>query len=190
MAKGTDNIFEGVRFDSLDSDASGKHVFANNQPFTTDWYFALDGVANPYECYVRVPGAAGFQAASAGKGPGQDFHLYLNSAGITQLMATAEAGQLHLTEEGYRDLGAQFNTTTTSAFTFNVEGYLVANRGDLEVKALVEQLSKTYESTKDAGFIDAVEHDFLARVALTGIPHGVESSVSDVNAAFGTTFHA
>src|SRR3569833_2987137 len=128
-----------------------------------------------------MPGA-GFGAASAGQGPGVDSHLYLNGAGIPQLVPAAQASSLNLTGNGVTDLGTIFNTTAVSAFTFYVDGYLVANASNQGVRDLVASLAHTYAHTTDAGFFDAVEQDYLARVQLTGIAHGGAASAADVNA--------
>jgi hypothetical protein len=188
MAAGASNVFEGVKFDSLDAELGGRQMYASKQPFTMDWYFAADGTPMPYECYVKMPDESGFFAAAAGKGPGEDYHLYLNSAGITQLVTQAEAATLGLVGLGYRDLGAQFNTTSSSAFNFDAEAYLVANQGIDGVKELVASLAAKFQSTADAGFVEAVEQDFLVRVALNGVPHGDSATAADLNNAFGTSF--
>jgi hypothetical protein len=185
-ARGTGNVLEGVRFDSLVS--GGEHIFANQQPFTGDWFFAADGVANPYPCYERVPGAAGFNAVRGGEGPGDAFHLYVNAAGITQLMAPDEAAAAGLAARGYTDWGLQFNTTRTTAFVFDPEGYLVAYAGDAGVRELVRGLGEQYASTSDGRFVEAVEQHYLAQVALVGVDHGKAATAADVNAAFGTHF--
>jgi hypothetical protein len=187
-ARGAGNVFEGVRFDTLDKELGGKQMFAHKQPFTMDWYFAAEGGAMPYECYMLMPEETGFFAAAAGQGPGLDYHLYLNTAGITQLVTQAEAATLGLAAAGYRDMGAQFNTTNSSAFSFDAEGYLIANQGNADVQQLVSSLATQFQSTSSAGFVEAVEQDFLARVALTGLPHGESATVNELNAAFGTTF--
>lgn len=189
-ATGSGNLFEGVRFDSLDSASGGEHIYANYNPFTADWYFAANAQPMPYNCYVRVPSAAGFQAAEAGSAIGEAFHLYMNSAGITQLLTQAEAGSLALSAKGYSDYGAIFSTTTGSAFSFDAEAYLVANRDNAEIQALVQTLAATYGKTSDAGFIEAVEQNYLAQVELLGLAHGSSATAAELNAAFGTSFAA
>uniref|UniRef100_UPI0009A535EA choice-of-anchor U domain-containing protein n=1 Tax=Zoogloea sp. LCSB751 TaxID=1965277 RepID=UPI0009A535EA len=192
MSKGTANVFEGVRFDSLDSAQGGIHQLANYNPFTTDWYFAVDGGPMPYACYEQIKALAGFSAASAGKGPGEDFHLYLNGQGLTQLVTQAEATSLGLAAKGYLDRGAVFNTTATSAFTFDAEAYLVANRNDSTIQNLVKSLAGSYTSTSDAQFIETVEQQYLTQVSLVGtvVAHGTSATAADLNAAFGTHFLA
>jgi hypothetical protein len=187
MAQGTANVFQGVAFDSLGTDQGGRHLLDNYNPYTRDWYFAVSGAPMPYACYEAEPGA-GFQAAAAGQGPGADYHLYLNSQGLTQLVTAAQAQSLGLTAQGYTDRGAIFNTTTTSAYQFNVDGYLVANKANADVQALVHNLALQFGSTTDAGFVEAVEQQFLAQVKITGVPHGGTATAVDVNAAFGTAF--
>lgn len=188
-ATGTGNLFEGVRFDSLDSASGGEHIYANYNPFTADWYFAADAQPMPYACYQRVA-TAGFQAAAAGSAIGEEFHLYMNSAGITQLVTQAEAGDLALSAKGYSDYGAIFSTTTGTAFSFDAEAYLVANKDNAAIQALVQTLAATYGRTSDAGFIDAVEQNYLAQVELVGLSHGSSATAAELNAAFGTTFAA
>ncbi len=190
MAQGVNNVFEGVLFDALDATLGGRQMRANYNPFTSDWYFAADGQAMPYFCYEPVATAAGFTAAPAGNGPGTDFHLFMNSAGITQLLTETAAAELNLVGKGFTDRGAIFNTTTTSAFVFDAEAYLIANQADASVQALVDSLSTIYNRTSDAGFVEAVEHDYLTRVALVGVAHGGSASTGDLNAVFGTAFLA
>jgi hypothetical protein len=190
MAQGTGNVFEGARFDSLTAQLGGEQIFANYQPFTMDWYFAADGVAPPYACYERVPEMAGFMADAVGQTTGESYHLYLNGMGVTQLATQAQAAQMNLAGEGYIDRGAQFSTTATTAFTFDAEGYLMANKQDATVQALVHSLALMYTSTSDARFVDSVEQHFLARAQLTGVAHGEAATAADLNAAFGTTFAA
>jgi hypothetical protein len=188
VSRGTGNLFEGVRFDSLAAADGGVRIHAKNQPFTTDWFFGADGVPDPYACYVLVPEASGFMAALPGQGQGDTFFLYLNTAGVTQLMTEGEAAVLDLEGQGYRKLGAQFQTTRDTAFAFDAEGYLVSNQGQAEIRALVQGLAGRFRSTTDEGFVEAVEQDFLARVSLTGIGAGSAASAADLNAAFGTSF--
>jgi hypothetical protein len=188
MSAGAANVLEGVRFDSLDASLGGRQMYANYQPFTADWYFAADGAAMPYACYMRVPGATGFMAAAAGQGVGDDYHLYLNGRGLTQLVTQQEALALNLQGQGYQDRGAVFNTTAAGAFTFDAEGYLIANHADAEVQALVQALALAYGNTSAAGFVESVEQHYLAQVTLTGTAHGGAASAADLNAVFGTHF--
>ncbi|MCX7178891.1 MAG: hypothetical protein NTX56_09015, partial [Proteobacteria bacterium] len=188
MAVGSSNRFEGVKFDSLDGSQGGQMMQAYHQPFTGDWDFAAKNADLPYVCYQLQAASAGFKAAPATLKLGAEFHLYLNGAGITQLVTPGEATSLGLAAKGYLDKGAKFSTTTGNAFVFDPEGYLVANQGNQGVRALVKTLAATYHSTTDAGFIDAVEQNFLTQAALIGLPHGDVGGASDVNAAFGTLF--
>lgn len=189
-AAGTGNIFEGARFDSLSSSAGGQHIYASWQQYTRDWYFGADKQAAPYICYERVDSAAGFMAASAGQNIGQKFHLYLDGAGMTQLVTQAEAAALGLAARGYVDKGAQFSTTTTSKFVFDAEGYLVANKGNADIQAFVRSLAAKFQHSSDAGFVEAVEQHYLAQVKLVGLPHGGDATAGDLNIAFGTNFFA
>jgi hypothetical protein len=188
MARGTGNVFEGAAFDAVAPADGGMRLYANHQPFTDDWYFAFAGVEMPYSCYEPKPTAAGFTATSAGQGAGTDYHLYLNTAGLTWMATPAEAAARGLAGQGYRDLGAKFNTTSESAFGFDAEGYLVENQTDAGVRALVATLAQGYQSTSAPGFVEAVEQHYLAQVALTGVEHGDPATAADVNLAFGTQF--
>lgn len=105
-------------------------------------------------------------------------------------MTAEQAASLHLAAQGYTDRGALFNTTTTQAFAFDAEGYLVAHQSDAAVQALVGQLASQYSRSSDAGFIEAVEQHYLAQVALVGVAHGGAASADELNAAFGTQFGA
>lgn len=189
-AQGGANVFEGARFDSLDSARGGVHQLAHYNPYTADWYFAVDGGQMPYVCYQQVKTLTGFSAAAAGQGPGEDFHLYLDKKGLTQLLTQAEATSLGLAAKGYVDRGAIFNTTTTSAFTFDAEAYLIANSNDADVQALVTSLSGSYASVSDARFIEAIEQHYLGQVSLVGtqVTHGTSATATDLNTAFGTHF--
>ncbi len=189
LAKGTGNLFEGARFDALDAAEGGRQLNAFFQPYTKDWYYAAAGDSMPYACYQLVPGA-GFTAAAAGSGIGIDIHLFQNGMGQTQLLSQADAQALGLAGKGFKDLGAKFSATNESAFAFDVEGYLVANRGNASVQALVQSLAGSYHSTSDAGFIEAVEQNYLAQVSLVGLAHGGAATAADLNAVFGTAFGA
>jgi len=187
VASGTRNVFEGVRFDSLQATEGGRGLLANYNPITADWYFAATGDAMPYACYEPMPGA-GFQAAAAGQGPGVDFHLYINNVGQTQLVNAAEAASLGLGAAGFADRGVIFNTTTGSAFVFDAEAALIANQANPAVQAFVQQLAAAYRSSSDAGFIEAVEQQYLLHVHLVGVEHGSTATSADLNAVFGTAF--
>ncbi len=183
-AQGTGNIFEGVRFDSLQN-ATQHDAYYNF--LTGDWYFASEGQPMPYACYVHAPGA-GFAVDAAGQGTGVDFHLFMNNRGITQLVTKQEAADLNLIDKGYTDRGALFNTTTDRAFVFDAEGYLVANKENASIQAFVNQLSTQFSNTSDARFIDAVELHYLNQVQLVGLPHGGSATAADLNLAFATQF--
>ncbi|WEF31939.1 Calx-beta domain-containing protein [Pseudoduganella chitinolytica] len=180
-AAGTGNVFEGSRFDAT---PDGQHVSAWYQPFTQDHAFIAGGQALPYECYAAVAGAAGFHVAGSGTG----IHLYQNLRGHTQLLSESDAAMLGLAGQGYRDRGVQFGAATDQAFTFDVEGYLVANRDNGTVLALVQALATQYGSTSAAGFIDAVEQNYFQQIQLVGVANGGVASAYDVNAVFGTQF--
>ena len=130
-------------------------------------------------------------AADAGTASiGQKFHLYLNGAGITQLVTQTEAASLGLAAKGYTDKGAQFSTTTGSAFAFDAEGYLVANKQNADVQAVVRTLAGKFQHSSDAGFIEAVEQHYLGQVTVVGLAHGGAASAAELNTAFGTNFFA
>ena len=75
-----------------------------------------------------------------------------------------------------------------NAFTFDAEGYLIANHDNASVQALVQQLAATYQSTSAAGFIDAVEQNYFQQIQLVGVAHGTAATAADLNAMFGTGF--
>ncbi|MBC7453001.1 MAG: hypothetical protein H7335_04715 [Massilia sp.] len=187
---GTGNVFEGARFDSLEAAAGGHQMYASWQPYTRDWYFGADKQATPYICYERVNTAEGFMAADASQALGQQFHLYLDGAGITQLVTQAEAASLDLAAKGFVDRGAQFSTTTNAAFVFDVEGYLVANKQNADIQAFVHTLAGKFQHSSDTGFVEAVEQHYLAQVAIVGLGHGGAATAGDLNTAFGTNFLA
>jgi hypothetical protein len=184
-AAGAGNVFEGARFDAT---AGGQHMNAWYQPFTQDYAFVAGGQALPYACYAPVAGATGFDVAAAGSGIGSDIHLYQNLRGNTQLLTEADAAILGLAAQGYRDRGAQFAGSTAHAFSFDVEGYLVANRDNGAVQAVVQQLATQYASTAAAGFIDAVEQNYFQQTQLVGVANGIAATATDVNSVFGTQF--
>ncbi|WUR13369.1 Calx-beta domain-containing protein [[Empedobacter] haloabium] len=182
------SVFEGVRFDAMAAAEGGRHLSAYYQPFTQDYTYAASGQSLPYACYGAVAGAAGFDAAAAGSGKGVDFHLYQDARGNTQLVTVAEAATLGLAAQGFTDRGAKFSATTEHAFTFDAEGYLIANQDNASVQALVQQLAATYGSTTAAGFVDAVEQNYLQQVQLVGVAHGAAATAADLNAVYGTHF--
>ncbi|MCC6071968.1 Calx-beta domain-containing protein [Massilia sp. GCM10020059] len=186
-AAGAGNIFTGVAFDSMHGSPGGKHVSSFYQPFTRDVTFAVDGDALPYACYELVATSPGFMAAAAGSAA-VDIHLYQNARGLTELVSAAEAQYMGLAAQGYADRGAKFSVSVDNAFRFDVEGYLIANHDNAAVKALVAQLAAAYQSTGQAGFIEAVEQNYFQQIQLVGVAHGASATASDLNAVFGTTF--
>jgi hypothetical protein len=180
--------FEGAWFDSLQATAGGQPQAAWHQPFTQDWTWAAAGQALPYACYLPATAAAGFMAAPAASDIGTAVHLYLDSHGRTQLLPVAAATQLGLSAAGYRDLGAAMRSTTDTAFTFDAEGYLVANHDNADVQALVQTLAARHASAADASFVDAVELHYLTQGVLMGLPHGDAADAAALNAVFGTHF--
>ncbi|MFO1326856.1 MAG: Calx-beta domain-containing protein [Rubrivivax sp.] len=188
-AAGPGAVFEGAWFDSLPG-ARSVPVRAQVQPYTGDHGYGAQGQAMPYDCYQPDAAAAGFRAAPAGSGAGEPIHLYLDAEGLTQYLGAAQAAQLGLAGEGYRDLGVAFETTTSRAFAFDPEGFLVAHAGAEPVQAFVQQLAARYGSVSDPAFVDAVEQQALAWVDLIGIPSGSAAGAADLNAAFGTHFGA
>ena len=74
---------------------------------TGDYFYAPDGVAPPYACYVKLNDVELGRVLKPGKGA-FDVHLYLNADGLTQLVGTAQATQMGLMSHGYSDLGALF----------------------------------------------------------------------------------
>ncbi|GKS70389.1 hypothetical protein W03_23930 [Nitrosomonas sp. PY1] len=192
MAHGSDNIFEGVRFDSLSESLGGRQLHANYNPFTGDWFFAENGRDMPYNCYYPVDSAKGFSAAPAGAGIGQDYYLYLNNQGITQLVSESEASELNLLSNGYHNLGAVFNTTTNTHFNFDSISYLVANKDNQIVQSSVKALSDNFVNTSDINFVEAVEQIYFAQAIGQPTVVGVDgnSSLADLNILFQTHFVA
>ena len=187
-AAGAGARFEGARFDSADAAAGGRHLTANYQPFTADWYYGVDGQSMPYACFAPVAGTAGFSAWAVGSGKGQEIHLYQNTQGLTQLLSQADAQALALAGQGYADHGAKFNAGVQSAFVFDAEGFLVANKDNAAVQALVQTLAAKFGASSNEGFVDAAEQSYLSLVQLVGIAPGAAAGAADVNAAFGTHF--
>lgn len=186
-ATGAGNVFQGVAFDSMRGDPGAKHVSSFYQPFTKDITVAIDGDAMPYACYEVIAGSAGFWAAAAGQAA-IDIHLYQNARGLTELVSAAEAQTLGLVAQGFTDRGARFSVSAENAFSFDADGYLIANHDNAAVKALVAQLAGMYQSTSQAGFIEAVEQSYFQQIQLVGVAHGAAATAGDVNAVFGTTF--
>ena len=89
---------------------------------TGDYFYAPEGTPLPYDCYVPVTGANLPRAMAAGTGA-FDVHLYMNGAGITQIMGKDSASALNLLAQGYQDMGVLFASaapltaaTNTSSF--------------------------------------------------------------------------
>ncbi len=187
MAKGNANKFEGARFDNQEADGARQMVAWYN-PYTRDWFFGAEDQSPPYACYVRKSTLSGFAAAPAGTDGAEDFHLFVNKKGMTQLVTLEQAAELKLSALRYVDKGVAFTASTEDAFTFDAEGYLIANHGNASVQALVTTLAGKFSSTAAAGFVEAVEQHFLAQAQLVGLPHGDAASAADLNAIFGTHF--
>ncbi len=77
---------------------------------TGDYFYAPEGVAPPYACYVELKDVNLGYVARPGQGA-FDVHLYLNSKGFTELVSQVDADAMDLLEKGYRDLGAIFGST-------------------------------------------------------------------------------
>ncbi|MEI6651269.1 MAG: Ig-like domain-containing protein [Chlorobiaceae bacterium] len=91
----------------------GVALKAWHNPITGDYFYAPAGIPLPYECYEPLSTDLG-RVLEAGKGV-FDVHLYLNSAGDTQIMGESAAAALGLLSKGYTDMGAMFasaNATT------------------------------------------------------------------------------
>lgn len=88
-------------------DADTLHLSAWQNVLTGDYFYAPDGVAPPYACYVKLNDVELGRVLKPGKGA-FDVHLYLNADGLTQLVGTAQATQMGLMSHGYSDLGALF----------------------------------------------------------------------------------
>ncbi|MEN9781801.1 MAG: hypothetical protein RL014_2949, partial [Pseudomonadota bacterium] len=74
---------------------------------TGDFFYAPEGVPPPYACYVPYNASGLGYVPAAGKGA-FDVHLYVNSAGVTQLVGIQQAAELGLAAKGFTDLGPQF----------------------------------------------------------------------------------
>jgi methionine-rich copper-binding protein CopC len=90
----------------------GVALKAWHNPITGDYFYAPEGEQPPYECYVPQPDLGSVRP----KGTGVfDVHLYLNSAGDTQIMGEAAAAALGLLAQGYTDKGAIFASANATA---------------------------------------------------------------------------
>jgi VCBS repeat-containing protein len=100
---------------------------------TGDYFYAPEGVAPPYECYVEVAPSLG-NVLKAGMGV-FDVHLYMNSKGITQIMGEATATGLGLIAEGYKDMGVLFASSemTHEDVTAPTVGTFTPNAGAADV---------------------------------------------------------
>ena len=78
---------------------------------TGDYLYLPSNAALPYSCYLPNADTTLGYVMAPGKGA-FDVHLYLNAAGLTQLMGQAQASQLGLLTQGYSDLGAAFSSMT------------------------------------------------------------------------------
>ena len=78
--------------------------------------------------------------------------------------------------------------TPGSAFTFHAEAFLIANKDSAQTQAFVQTLAVKFQHSSDAGFIDAVEQQYLDQVSLVGVAHGGAATVAELNGVFGTHF--
>ena len=91
---------------------------------TGDYLYAPEGTLLPYDCYVEQTDTLLGRVLEPGKGV-FDVHLYMNSAGITQIMGEAAAQGLGLLARGYTDKGVLFassgaiNTDVTAPDVIN-----------------------------------------------------------------------
>lgn len=74
---------------------------------TGDVFYAPADKLPPYDCYVEMTNVSLPQVLKAGTGA-FDVHLYLNAAGMTQLVGVETAKSLNLEGQGYSDMGAMF----------------------------------------------------------------------------------
>ena len=74
---------------------------------TGDYFYAPEGVAPPYACYVPTTAVGLGFVQAAGHGA-FDVHLFMNDLGITQIVGIEQSLAMQLTQSGYRDYGALF----------------------------------------------------------------------------------
>jgi hypothetical protein len=189
MSIGLKNQFLGAQFDNMIEQNQSIQFQAFQNFITKDWYFAETAQDMPYACYLQQQ-RPGFLVNSPGSEGGVDFYLYLDSSGETVLASQDQASMLGLDSGRYVNLGAIFNATVESAFSFDPEGYLIANQRNVDIQQLVLELASRYQSTSDAGFIEAVEQHYLDQVQVVGLPNGSDGNASalQLNAVFGTSF--
>ena len=76
-------------------------------PLTGDWFYGVEGVAPPYDCYVERPDVVLGRVLKKDQGS-FNVHTYLNDQGNTQIVSETAAENLGLLAKGYRDLGASY----------------------------------------------------------------------------------
>jgi len=184
LASGTKNHFEGVAFDS--NQTEGQLVSTYRHLYSKDWYYGFDGESLPISCYKKNS-AVGFYASAVGQAE-EDYYLFMNKKGLTQFLTLAQANDKKIEALGYANLGAKFSASNNNQYVFDQEAFLVLNKDELLVQNFVENLQKKYQSASNKGFVEAVEHFYLTEAILIGMPHGGTASVADLNAAFGTNF--
>lgn len=74
---------------------------------TGDVFYAPADKLPPYDCYVELTNVSLPQVFKVGTGA-FDVHLYVNAAGMTQMVGEETARSLNLVGQGYSDLGAIF----------------------------------------------------------------------------------
>ena len=76
-------------------------------PLTGDWFYGVEGVAPPYECYVERPDVVLGRVLKKDQGS-FNVHTYLNAQGNTQIVSETAAENMGLLAKGYRDLGTAY----------------------------------------------------------------------------------
>lgn len=89
---------------------------------TGDYFYAPDGKAAPYDCYVPVAAANLPNVLPAGTGA-FDVHLYMNGSGITQIMGAQSASALNLLSQGYQDMGVLFASAAPLGSLTNISSF-------------------------------------------------------------------